>query len=103
MRAMTDDEMERPPMNPRRQEVEEKLAHLETKARALAQRHGRLAVGVALTAAVAFGLGMLVYRRRQSRSVMRRMQAAIPEAVWDLPEEIVAQIKKPLRRAAKAL
>src|ERR1700674_70597 len=103
MRAMPDDEMERPSVNPRRQEVEQKLAVLETKARALAQRHGRLAAGVALTAAVAFGLGMLVYRRRQRKSVVRRMKGAVPSSFWGLREELVAQLKKPIERAAKAL
>jgi hypothetical protein len=102
MRAMPDDEMERPPID-RRQEVERKLAVLETKARALAQRHGRLAAGVALTAVAAFGLGILVYRSRQRKSLVRRVHSAIPDSVWDLPEELVAQLKKPLQRAAKAL
>jgi hypothetical protein len=103
MRAMPDDQFERPAMTTRREEMEQKLAVIETKARALAQRHGRLAAGIALTAAAAFSLGMLFYRRRQQKSVTRRVQSAIPGAVWDLPEEIVAQLKKPLMRAAKAL
>jgi hypothetical protein len=90
-------------MNQRRQEIEQKLAVLETKAKALAQRHGRLAVGVAITAAAAFGLGVLFYRRRQQNSVMRRVQSAIPDSVWDLPEELVAQLKKQAQRAAKVL
>jgi hypothetical protein len=102
MRAMSD-EVERPDMSTRRQEIEQKLAVIETKARALAQRHGRLAAGIALTASAAFGLGMMVYRRRQQKSMVRRVQSAIPGTVWDLPEEIVAQLKKPLKRAAKAL
>jgi hypothetical protein len=127
MHAMPDDEVERPPVNLRRQEMEQKLTVLETKARALAHRHGRLAAGLAITAVAAFGLGMLVSRRRQRNSVMGRMHRAIPDSVWDLPEELVAQLKKarihraipdsvwdlpeelvaqlkkPLRRATKAL
>jgi uncharacterized protein HemX len=103
MRAMPDDEVESPPMNPRRQEIEQKLAVLETKAKALAQRHGRLAAGVAITAAAAFGLGVLFYRRRQKNSVMRRVQSAIPDSVWDVPEELVAQLRKQVQRAAKVL
>ena len=102
MRAMPDDEVERP-VNPRRQEMERRLAVIEMRARSLAQRHGRLAAGLALTAVAAFGLGMIVYRRRQKNSVVRRMQSAIPDSVWDLQEEFVAQLKKPLQRAAKAL
>jgi hypothetical protein len=103
MRAMPDDERERPPINPRREEVQQQLAMLQAKAKALIERHGRLAAGIALTSAVAVGLGMMVYRRRQRKSSMQRLQAAIPGAVWALPEEIVAQLKKPLQRAAKAL
>jgi hypothetical protein len=102
MRAMPDDELERPPVSTREQ-VERKLAAVEMRARALAQRHGRLATGLALGAVAVFGVGMMVYRRRQRKSVLRRMQSAVPDTVWDLPEEIVAQLKKPLQRAAKAL
>src|ERR1700674_3613289 len=36
MRAMPDDERERPPINPRREEVKQQLAMLQTKAKALA-------------------------------------------------------------------
>jgi uncharacterized protein HemX len=124
MRAMPDDEIDRP-VNPRQQEVERKLTVIEAKAKALARTHGRLLVGLAVTAAAAFGLGMMVARRRQQKSMIRRVQSAIPGSVWDLPEELVAQLKnlpedlvaqvkslpeelltqlkKPLRRAAKAL
>jgi hypothetical protein len=102
MRAMPEDEVERP-VSPRRQEMERRLAVIEMRAKSLAQRHGRLAAGLALTAVAAFGLGVMVYRRRQRSSVVRRMQSAIPDSVWDLPEELIAQLKKPLQRAAKAL
>jgi hypothetical protein len=102
MRAMPDEGLERPRVNSRRQEMERQLSMIEMKARALAERHGRLASGIALAAAAGFGLGLMIARRRQ-RSVMGRMQSAVPSSVWDLPEELVAQLKKPLRRAAKAL
>jgi hypothetical protein len=80
-----------------------KLVVIETKARELAQRHGRLAVGIAVTAAAAFGLGMLVYRRRGRKSMVQRAQRAIPDSFWDMPEELIAQLKKPIKGAAKAL
>jgi hypothetical protein len=102
MRAMPGDELDRTPASPR-EELEQKLAVIETRARALAQRHGRLAAGIAVTAIAAFGLGLLVYRRQQSKSMVQRAQSAIPDSVWGLPEELMAQIKKPLQRAAKAL
>jgi hypothetical protein len=103
MRAMPDDEVERQPMNPRREEARRKLAAVETRARVLAQRHGRLAAGIALTAAAAFALGMIVYRNRQRTTVVRRVQNAIPDSVWELPEELVTQLRKQVQRAAKAL
>lgn len=127
MRAMPnpDDEVERRSVSPRRQQVERRLTVIEAQARALAHRHGRLAVGLALTAAAAFSLGMMFSRRRQRRSVVRRLHSAIPGSVWDLPEELVAQLKdlpeglaaqlkdlpeelvaklkKPLQRVVKAL
>jgi hypothetical protein len=85
-------------MGPREQ-LEQKLAVIETRARDLAQRHGRLATGIAVGAAAAFALGMLIYRRRQKTSIVRRAQRVIPDSVWEMPEELIAQIKK---RAAKA-
>lgn len=104
MRALPDqEELERPPVNSKRQEVERQLAVIETKARMLAERHGRLAAGIAIVAAAAFGVGLMVYRRRQRKSVVRRVHHAIPDSFWDLPEELVAQLKKPLQRATKAL
>jgi hypothetical protein len=102
MRAMPDEEVERTPANARRQEMEQKLAVMETKARVLAQRHGRLAVGLALGAAV-FGVGLIVYRRSQRKSLVRRIRSSIPDGAWDLPEELVAQLKKLQQRAAKGL
>jgi uncharacterized protein HemX len=103
MRAMPDEEVERPPMNPRRQELEQKLAVMESKARVLAQRHGRLAAGIALGAAAALGIGLVIYKRSQRQSVLRRMRNSIPDAAWDLPEELIAQLKSQLQRASKAL
>lgn len=80
-------------MSPRDQ-LEQKLSVIETRARELAQRHGRLATGIAIGAAAAFGLGMLIYRRRQKTSVMQRAQRVIPDVVWEMPDELIAQLKK---------
>jgi hypothetical protein len=96
--AMPGGEVERMPMGPREQ-LEQKLAVIETRARDLARRHGRLTSGIAIGVAATFGLGMLIYRRRQKASMMQRAQRAIPNSVWELPEELIAQLKK---RAGKA-
>ena len=98
MHAMPGGEVERIAMSPREQ-LEQKFAVIETRARDLAQRHGRLATGIAVGAAAAFALGMVIYRRRQKTSIMRRAQHVIPDSVWEMAEELIAQIKK---RAAKA-
>jgi len=102
MRAMPDGGVEEMPETPR-EAMERRLAVIETRARDLAQQHGRLAAGIAITAAAAFGMGIWIYRRRQRQSMVQRAQRAIPDSVWDLPEELMAQLKKPLQRAAKAL
>src|SRR2546428_10731492 len=96
MRALPDqEELERPPVNSKRQEVERQLAVIETKARMLAERHGRLAAGIAIAAAAAFGVGLMGYRRRQRKSGGRRGHPAIPDSVWGPPEGLGAQLKKP--------
>jgi len=100
-RAMPGNEVERTPMT-QREQLQQKLAVIEARARDLAQRHGRLAAGIAITAAAAFGLGMVVYSRRRKTSMVRRAQHAIPDSVWVMPEELLAQLKKPLKRGAKA-
>ena len=102
MRSMSGDEVERMGVGPREQ-LQQKLAVIEMRARDLAQRHGRLATGLAVGAAAVLGVGMLIYRRRQKSSMIKRAQRAIPDSVWEMPEELIAQLKKPLQRAAKAL
>ena len=103
MRAMPEEEVERPAVNPRRQELDQKLAMIENRARVLAQRHGSLAAGIVLGAVAALGIGVMVYRRSQKQSVLRRVRSSIPDGAWDLPEELIAQLKSQLQRAAKAL
>ena len=96
--AMPGGEVERIGVSPREQ-LDQRLAVIETRAKDLAQRHGRLATGIAVGAAAAFALGMVIYRRRQKTSIMRRAQRVIPESVWEMPEELIAQLKKRAKRA----
>jgi hypothetical protein len=93
LHAMPGNEIDMTRMSPREQ-LEQKLAVIEARARDLAQRHGRLATGIAVAAAAAFGLGMIVYRRRRKTSMVQRAQRAIPDSVWELPEELIARLKK---------
>ena len=91
--AMPRAEVDRTPVGPREQ-LEQKLAVVEAKARDLAQRHGRLATGLAVGAAATLALGMLVYSRRGRKSLKQRARRAIPDSFWDMPEELIAQLKK---------
>ena len=64
--------------------------------REMAPRVGLAAI-VAL-AVVAAGVGFVMYRRRQRRSLMKRLRDAMPEM-----DEIRASLKRPLGRAVTVL
>jgi hypothetical protein len=64
--------------------------------REMAPKAGLAAI-VAL-AVVAAGVGFVIYKRRQRRSLMKRLQDAMPEL-----DEIRASLKRPLERAVKVL
>ena len=53
---------------------------------------------IVFLAMVAAGIGFVIYRRRQHNSLMKRLQAAMPEM-----DEIRASLKRPLERAVKVL
>jgi hypothetical protein len=55
-------------------------------------RAGMVVAGV-MVAALAVGVGWIVYQRRRQRSLFERIQAAIPDAVKDLPDEVRARVK----------
>ena len=80
-----------------------RLGLVKAKAGAPVRHHGVVATGVVLTVLAAFGLGIIVYRRRQPRSLAERLHTAAPWSVPDLPEEFIRGLKRPLRRATRAL
>jgi uncharacterized protein HemX len=55
-------------------------------------------VAVVVAAALAAGVGFVIYRRRRHRSLVKRLQDALPEM-----DEIRASLKRPLERAVKVL
>ena len=61
-----------------------------------------VAAGIVMVAA-AVGVGWMIYRSRRRRSLVDRLQEALPSSVKDLPEGLRAQVKKPLERAVRAL
>lgn len=54
-----------------------------------------IVAGVAI-AALAVGIGMVVYRRRRRRTLAERLQGALPDSVWDLPGGIRGRLKRAL-------
>jgi hypothetical protein len=50
-----------------------------------------------VTAVVAVGIvGWMVYRNRRRRTLVQRLQRAIPDSVRDLPQEVRAQVRRAL-------
>jgi len=59
-------------------------------------RNLRLAAGVSLASVAALGLGVVVYRRRHRRTLGSRLHDALPRSMKDVPEELAAQLKRPV-------
>ncbi|MHB8587315.1 MAG: hypothetical protein ACYDA0_00520 [Candidatus Dormibacteraceae bacterium] len=53
---------------------------------------------VVVLAAVVAGVGFVIYKRRQRRSLLKRLQNALPEM-----DELRASLKRPLERVVKVL
>ena len=57
---------------------------------------GLVAAGL-VTAVVALGIvGWLVYRSRRRRTMVQRLQDAIPDSVRDFPQGVRAQVRRAL-------
>jgi len=55
-------------------------------------------VGAAALAVVVAGVAFNIYRRRQRRTLLKRLQMAMPEM-----DDLRASLKRPLERAVKVL
>jgi hypothetical protein len=53
---------------------------------------------IVVLAVIAAGVGSVIYKRRQRRSLMKRLKDAMPEM-----DELRASLKRPLERAVKVL
>jgi hypothetical protein len=53
---------------------------------------------VVVLAAMVAGVGFVIYKRRQRRSLLKRLQNALPEM-----DDLRASLKRPLERAVKVL
>jgi len=56
---------------------------------------GYVIAGV-MVAAVVIGVGWMVYRSRRRRTLVQRLQEALPEGVRDLPGGLREQVKRAL-------
>jgi hypothetical protein len=61
-------------------------------------RPGTGLLAVMAVAALAAGVGFVVYRRRRRRSLVKRLQDVLPEM-----DDVRAILKRPLERAVKVL
>jgi hypothetical protein len=78
--------------------LQEKLDEIDRSSiEAIAPPAG-VAAGGLLIAAIALGVGFVIYRRRRRRSLAERLQNALPDV-----DELRASLKRPLERAVKAL
>ena len=62
----------------------------------------RVVAGLFL-AALAAGAAMIIYSRRRRQTLAQRLTRAVPGSVRDFPDELVAQLKRPIERAVRAL
>jgi hypothetical protein len=82
------------PIKTRRVERDDEWELLKARAQSLVRRHGGVAVVVTLTALAAFGLGVMVSRRRNRQSLGHRLHALLPDSIQDLPEGLAEQLKR---------
>jgi hypothetical protein len=78
-----------------RGELDETLGVLESRAARGARVSARVAAGVLVGAAVVV-VGVMVYRRRQQKNVVKRLHHVLYESVRDLPKEMTSKLKKQL-------
>ena len=78
-----------------REELDETLGVLERRAARGARVYGRVAAGVVVGVAVVV-VGVMVYRRRQQKTVVNRLHHVVFQSLRDLPEEMTSKLKKKL-------
>jgi hypothetical protein len=57
----------------------------------------RIAAGLFL-AALAAGAAIIIYSRRRRQTLPHRLRMAVPGSIRDFPDELVAQLKRPIER-----
>lgn len=77
-----------------RRELDEKLAILERRAASGARVYGRVAAVVAV-GVVAVVLGVVIYRRRRDRKMVRQLHEALID-IRNLPADVISRLKDKL-------
>lgn len=76
-----------------RKTIERSLGEIEEQIGSENMSRAGIVVAGVMVAALAVGVGWMVYQRRRQRSLIERLQAAIPAAVKELPDEVRARVK----------
>ncbi|TMB45621.1 MAG: hypothetical protein E6J53_06055 [Chloroflexi bacterium] len=83
----------------RQKTIERSIADIQSQIdqmdRETLQRAG-MVVGAVVALSVAVGVGWVIYRRSRRRTLVERLQDAIPEAVRDLPDQVRERARKAL-------
>jgi hypothetical protein len=80
-------------MKESRKSIERSLSDIQDQMGAENMSRAGMVVAGVMVAALAVGVGWMVYQRRRQRSLIERIQAAIPDVVKDLPDEVRARVK----------
>jgi hypothetical protein len=84
-----------------RDTINRSIGELKQKVDADQMPKAGVVAGIAV-AAIAFGVGLMVYRRRRRRSVARKLQS-LSGSVRDLNSGLRSQLKESLEKASRAL
>ncbi len=89
-------------INAGRQTIQRSLDDMQKQLPNEVPRAVVMATGIAVVVA-AVGIGWMIFRSRRRRSLVDRLQDALPGSVKDLPDDLRAKAKRPLERVIKAL
>src|SRR6266850_5559505 len=78
-----------------RRELDQKLEVLEKRAASGARMYGRIAAGVA-AGVVLVAVGVVLYRRRRKRTVVKQLHQVLFQKVRDLPDDVTSRLRRRL-------
>lgn len=85
-----------------RKTIQRSLDDVQKQVPAAPVRPVVMAAGFAVVV-VAVGAAWFIYRSRRRKTLVRKLQDALPDSVRDLPDELRSKARRPLERALKAL